>query len=298
MDLRQIRHFLAVAEQLSFRKAAESLHTAQPPLSVSIRRLEEELGAALFVRNRRGVKLSDVGQAVLNDARNVMFHVEQLRRSAIIAVNGLSGTLRVGFIGSATYTLLPRLLPVFARQYPNITLELHESTTITILADIEAGKLDLGLIRYPVLADTDATLVPVEWDTLVLALPPDSPLCKRKRLTLSDLSEQPFILYSSTFAVNLRSQVMLACQAAGFVPKVVQEAVQIQTIISLVESGLGVALVPSISQNKTGKVVFRHLADSDSHLSIATAVAWRASNESATTKRFRDILFNLSPTKM
>lgn len=294
MDLRQIRHFLAVADTLSFRKAAQSLHTAQPPLSVSIRRLEEELGAELFVRDRKGVKLTAVGDAILEDARRAAFYVEQLRKSAATAVSGISGVLRIGFVGSATYTLLPRALPLFTKQYPNITLELRESTTTAILAGIEAGALDLGLIRYPVVESPEVTLAPIEWDTLVLALPADNPLCKRRRLALSDLADQPFVLYSSTAALNLHAQVMLACQAAGFIPKIVQEAVQVQTIVSLVESGLGVALVPSISQrSSSGNVVFRRLADFDAHLAVAIAVAWRTSAEFAITRRFREMLFAL-----
>lgn len=296
MDFRQIRQFLAVAETLSFRKAAERLHMAQPPLSVAIRHLEEEIGGALFLRDRTGAKLTPLGSAVLEDARRIVFHAEQMRKTARASVAGISGNLRIGFIGSATYSLLPRVLPAFRRRYPNITLELREGSTSGILADVEAGTIDLGLIWYPVIERFGVTLAPVEWSMLELITPIDSELCKRKHLALGDLADQPFILYSPTTVSNLHGQVMLACQAAGFTPKVVQEAVQVQTLISLVESGLGIALVPSVSRRYgSDKVAFHELSDFRDHLSVAIALASRGQDEPAVAMRFREMLAEFYP---
>lgn len=290
MDLRQIRQFIAVAETLSFRKAAERLHMSQPPLSVSVRRMERDLGAALFERGRRGVKLTEFGKAILDDARRVALYAEQLRRSAAMAVSGTGGVLRVAFVGSATYRLLPRILPRFRARYPGISLELSEGTTTRILEEIAQGSLDLGLVRYPVLEAHATVLTPIEHDTLVAVLPGDSPLRRRKRLALCDLADQAFVMYSAAAAANLRGQVMLACQAAGFTPKVVQEAVQVQTIISLVESGMGIALVPAnSSRHGPGGVVFCRLEPTDAYLSVAIALASRPEPVIPTALRFRQV---------
>lgn len=290
MDLRQINQFIAVADAQSFRKAAERLHMAQPPLSVAIRRIEHEIGAPLFVRGRRGVRLTELGATILDDARRVALHAQKLRLSVATAVSGTSGTLRVAFVGSATYRLLPTILPRFRARYPDIALELREGTTSGILAEIAQGTLDLGLVRYPVLEAHATVLTPIEHDTLVAVLPGDSPLRQRKQLALRDLAEQPFVMYSAAAAANLRGQVMLACQAAGFTPRVVQEAVQVQTIISLVESGIGVALVPAnASRHGPDGVAYRGLASSDAYLSVAIALASRAEPVIPTALRFREV---------
>jgi len=294
MELRQIRQFLAVAETLNFSRAAERLHMAQPPLSMAIRRLEEDLGAALFVRGRKGVRLTDLGESILQDARRVVRHAEQLRQTASAVIEGTSGRLRVAFVGSATYSILPRALPVFRSRYPDVSLELREGTTSAILGQVQGDSLDLGLVRYPVFETHLAKLTVIQRDELVAVLPRESPLRTRKRLAMSDLKEHPFVLYSATAAANLRGQVLLACQAAGYVPKVIQEAVQVQTIISLVESGMGVALVPSDSARHAPEgVVFRQLSARDSHLRVAIALASRADVESRPAARFREVLQEL-----
>ena len=150
MNFRQITQFLAVVETQSFRKAAERLHIAQPPLSTGIRRLEADLGAPLFERSKRGVRLTDAGRVILVDAQQIAFHAEQLRSAVVALRNGVGGRLRIGFVGSATYAMLPRVLPLFRERYPNVVLDLREGTTTQILRDLEAGALDLGLVRYPV----------------------------------------------------------------------------------------------------------------------------------------------------
>lgn len=291
MELKQIRQFLAVAETLNFRKAADQLHMTQPPLSVSIKRLEATLGVPLFTRTRTGVKLTEFGTALIPDARRFVFQAEQLQRSAATMSAGLTGRLRIAFVGSVTYELLPAILPRFRTEYPAVTLDLAEGTTTAIVAGVEAGTIDLGLVRYPLVESTSAAAEPVRWDTLIAALPSDSALSKKKRLHLDDLADEPFILYSASAAFNLRAQVMLACQAAGFRPQVVQEAVQVQTVVSLVESGLGVGLVPAVCQRHLShNVAFRKIIGMETHLRVALAAVWRKDEELEITKRFRSFL--------
>lgn len=295
MNLRQIRQFLTVAETLNFRKAAERLHMAQPPLSVSIKRLEEDLGTPLFARLRRGLRLTPAGEAVLVHARQIGFHTDELRKVAVDASEGVGGTLRIGFVGSATYTLFPRTLPAFRTRYPRVTLDLRERQTSQILLEVAQGELDLGLVRYPLAEASTLDLQPIEHDMLVAVLPCGSPLALRKHLRLKDLAQEAFVMYSSTSARNLRAQVVSACQAAGFIPQVVQEAVQVQTIVSLVESGMGVALVPSASQAQASTgIVFRSLKSGSRGLRVALAAATNPGSEPAAARRFRELLFELA----
>lgn len=295
MNFRQITQFLAVAEAQSFRKAAEKLHMAQPPLSTGIRRLETDMGVQLFERGKRGARLTEAGEAVLADAQMIAFHAEQFRNTIAALRKGVGGRLRIGFVGSATYLLLPRVLPLFRERYPNVVLDLREGTTTQILRDVESGLLDIGLVRYPVVETTPVEITPVEWDRLVVALPADHPLSRRRRLALSELANESFILYSAANAANLRAQVLLACQAAGFTPRVSQEAVQVQTLVSLVESGIGVALVPAASSTGvTRRVVFRDVSVETS-LAVALGVAVLPGAEGSAAKRFREILEKNSP---
>lgn len=264
---------------------------AQPPLSVSIRRLEEELGTALVARERGGIRLTAAGEAVLAHARQVVFHCEQVRRAAASAIGGTSGRLRIAFVGSAAYSLFPRVLPVFRERFPNVELELREGTTTQMLRQVERGDVDLALVRYPVIEATTAQLHPVEHDLLVAALPPGSALARKRSLRLGDLAGEPFVAYSAMAAMNLRTQVVTACQAAGFTPRIVQEAVQVQTVLSLVGSGVGVALVPSLSRMQApAGMEFRKLADTDKRLQTALAVATHPQYEPAAALRFREVL--------
>jgi DNA-binding transcriptional LysR family regulator len=298
VNLRQIQQFAAVAETLNFRKAAEKLHMAQPPLSVSIKRLEDELGTPLFVRERRGLRLTAAGEAIVAHVRQIVFHAEQLKKAAAGAAGGTSGRLRVAFIGSATYTLFPRALPAFRKRYPDVELELREGTTTGILRQVERGELDVGLVRYPVVEATTAVVGPVEHDRLVAALPARSALARKKGLRLADLAQEPFIVYSATAALNLRTHLLAACRAAGFAPRVVQEAVQVQTLLSLVGSGIGVALVPSVSQAQGARgVAFRSLADRGDHLNVAIATVTHADTEPAVAVRFRQLLHEIGGGK-
>lgn len=286
-----MKQLVALAETLNFRRAAERLHMAQPPLSVSIRRLEEELDAQLIVRERRGLRLTAAGEAVLAHARQIVFHADQVKRAAASASGGTSGRLRIAFVGSAAYSLFPRVLPVFRERFPHVELELREGTTTQMLRQVERGDVDLALVRYPVVEATTAVLRPVESDVLVAALPSASPLARKRTLRLRDLADEPFVTYSASAAMNLRVQVVGACQAAGFAPRVVQEAVQVQTILSLVGSGVGVALVPARSKMQApAGVEFRKVADGGERLETALAVATHPRNEPAAAARFLEVL--------
>lgn len=290
MDLRRIRHFIVLAETLNFRRAAERLHMAQPPLSVSIQKLEAELGAKLFVRAANGVTLTPSGQAALAEGKRLLFHGSQFAHMAQSALEGTGGSLHVGFVGSTTFGMLQRLVPIFRAEYPGVELILREATSARIVQMVEEDALDIGLVRTPLLQSSQACLIPLERDTFVAALPRGNALTRHPELKLSDLASESFIMYTRTEAPGLHNAAMLACQEAGFLPRVTQEAVQVQTVLSLVESGLGVALVPSVMQRFVNeKIIYRALADCPHAAAIGLALVYRPEMESPAARLFRDL---------
>ena len=249
MKLRQLRQFVTLAETGNFHRAAEQLHVAQPPLSVSIRKLEQELGAALFDRTTTGVRLTAEGEAMLADARLALNHADQCRQAVDDVRQGLGGVLRLGIIGSATYVLLPEFIPRLRRQFPKIRLELTEATSYEILEGLKSRRFNAGMVRYPMHDAGELALQPLEHDAFVLAVSRRSPLASRERIALREVAEEPFIMYPHDRVPGLFGLAMMRCQYSGFTPRVEQEAMQIQTIVSLVAAGLGVALVAGVARH-------------------------------------------------
>nr|WP_157008160.1 LysR family transcriptional regulator [Xenophilus azovorans] len=291
LDLRRVRQFVVLAETLNFRRAAERLHIAQPPLSVSIQKLESELGVRLFERGGAGgVSLTPSGQAALADARRLLFHSAQLREVAAAAAAGSGGALRVGFVGSTTHGVLQRIVRLFRAEYPAVELVLKESTSIHITAQVAAGELDVGVVRTPLMASAQVSLTPLLSERFIAALPMGNALAQRPELRLEDLAGESFVFYGPTEAAGLHAMAMLACQLAGFLPRVTQEATQVQTVLSLVESGLGVALVPMITQHTPNpRIAYRRIADLPEAADIGLALALHADRPSAAAQRFRQV---------
>lgn len=281
MDLRQLRYFTTLAETLNFHRAAERLHITQPPLTVAIRKLEQDLGVALFDREARGVRLTVAGQAAIGPAREALAAAERLRDAVRQGAAGLRGRLSIGFIGSAIGDLLPRIISPFRQAYPDVDLALEELNSVEIVRAIAARQLDVGLVRLPVMDSAPVVTEVIERDELVVALPGHDALARRKTIALGALADRPFILYNPVSVLHATAR--LACHRAGFSPRVAQEAMQVQTILSLVEAGLGVALIPSRSARFAGKGVrIVTLADP---LPIAMGVA-RAEESSALARNF------------
>ncbi|ARS26111.1 LysR family transcriptional regulator [Sphingomonas sp. KC8] len=243
MDLRQLLYFTTLADTLNFHRAAERLNISQPPLTVAIRKLEQELGTALFIRGARGVSLTAAGEAALEPARATLVKAQEVRASVREGQTGERGRLRIGFVGSAIYDLLPRIIPLYRRRYPRVDLVLEDSTSIDIVRRIRARELDIGLVRLPLVDSSGLAIRAVERDELVAAIPSSSPFASTSRLQLKALAAEPFILHTRISVLHLT--VLMACHDAGFAPRVAQEATQVHTILSLVQSGLGVALVPA-----------------------------------------------------
>ncbi|EER59018.1 transcriptional regulator, LysR family [Acidovorax delafieldii 2AN] len=289
MNLRQLRQFVTLAETGNFHRAAELLHMAQPPLSVSIRKLEEELGGPLFERGSSGVLLTPVGQAMLADARLALFHAEQCRQAVMDARQGQGGVLRLGIIGSATYALLPELIPSLRERFPKIELELTEATSSEILDGLVSRRFDAGLVRYPVLDPSPFELLPLDRDDFVLAVSERSTLAQRDAIALSEAAHEPFIMYPQDKVPSLSALAMVRCQFSGFAPRVAQEAMQVQTIMSLVASGLGVGLVAGVARQVVPRgVKCLALTDNPPGFHVGIALARLAGGTSRLVERFTE----------
>jgi len=243
MELRQLRYFVTLAETRNFHRAAERLNMSQPPLTVAIRKLEEELGTPLFARGPRGVTMTPAGRASLDIARLTLAQADRFRDVVREGAAGERGRLRVGFVGSATFELLPRIIPEYRRRYPGVELVLEEAASVEIARKLAGGELDVGLVRLPLMEIAAIDTEGIDPDELHAALPTGSALAMGGTVRLEALAAEPFILQSRVSV--LHSVTLTACHAAGFVPIVAQEAAQLSAILALVRSGLGVALVPS-----------------------------------------------------
>src|ERR1700674_3656745 len=289
MELRHLRYFVTVAEELHFGRAALRLHLSQPPLSMQIKALESEIGTRLLERSRRKVELTPAGALFLRDAREILGRVEQATAAAQRAGRGEVGELTIGFISIADYNVLPLVLSEFRAPYPGGRLNLGEATTDALLRDLAEQRVDVGFVLSPVQDDRLDT-VPLLRGALVAALPERHPLARgRGPLSLARLADTPFILFPRHMAPGLYDDVVSFCRRAGFSPRVEQEAVQMQTIISLVSAGLGVALIPASMRNlgRTG-VVYRSLREKSPQTEILAA--WRRGETAPALVRFLESL--------
>jgi len=288
MELRHLRYFVTLAEELHFGRAAEKLHISQPPLSMQIRALEQELGVMLFNRTQRHVALTQAGHALLHEARQVLARVEQAVLVTRRAGRGEIGELAVGFISVADYNVLPVVLREFRRKFPLVNLTLREATSDAQIRDLVAGRLDVGFLLPPV-AEPALESVSILREPLIAALPAKHPLAKKAgKLALEKLKDEPFILFPRPNAPGLYDDVVSCCKAAGFSPRLEQEAIQMQTIISLVSAELGVALIPaSLTNLKRTGVVYKSLRQQSPLTEIH--LAWRRGDDLPALRVFVDL---------
>lgn len=244
-ELRHLRYFRAVAEELHFGRAAERLHMAQPPLSQQIRQLEQELGAPLLVRTTRSVELTRAGEAYLRRVVKIIDDVDAAGAEARRIADGVEGQLTIGCVGSATYSLLPRLARALSETLPGIEVRvLGEMLAPAQLSALQAGEIDLALLRPP--ADqAGITTVTVRRDRLLAAVPADHRLGARRHVRVADLRNEAFIMHAGQGRSTMSTVVADLCRQAGFVPTVRHEVAETSTLVTLVAAGLGVAIVPA-----------------------------------------------------
>lgn len=274
MELRHLRYFVAVAEELSFTRAAERLHIGQPPLSHQIQMLEAEVGARLLERSKRWVRLTEAGKLFLDDARRVLSLSEQAMQTARRAERGEAGELRVGFTFSTPLTpLFAATINRYRQRYPGVTLTLKEMSTLGQIDAIANRELDLGLVRPPESTLPDSIqLTELRRDPLVMVLPLDHPLAARPSVAVRDLQGQPLVMYPESAGTGIHPQIFRLCREAGFKPSIAMEAGEASTIIGLVAAGCGISVLPSsFDIIQMGGVCYRPLADAEATTTLLLA---------------------------
>ena len=278
MELRHLRCLVAVAEELHFGRAAARLNLSQPPVSLAIKELEDELGVTLFERTSRRIAITLAGEEALRDARAVLVGLDTLRRRARDSAAGLTGSVSIGFISLPAYSFLPKALRQFSDDNAHAEIALWEGTTDQIIGDVESGRLDIGLVLQP--ASLPATLASrlVQREALVLALPENHPLARPGLVTLEKFANERFLGFARHFGPQMFDAIVATCMQRGFTPRMFQ-ARQMNTIVSLVSGGVGVALVPACVKalHREG-VVYRSIKGEKTY--VDTLAVWRHADDS------------------
>ena len=274
IGLRKMEQFVAVAEEAHFHRAAQRLGMSQPPLTVAIRRLEDDLGVALIERGgNRITGLTDAGRAFLREARETLRQAHHSIHVARETAAGRTGLVRLGYVGSALYGRLPDAIRAFRLARPNVRLELHEATTASQISGLRDGSLDAAVVIPPLADAGDIVLHSFDQDRLCMALPADHVLAGKKTLTVADLAGEPFILWPMIEGRGFHLQVIRLCTAAGFAPHIAQEAHGMHAVLSLVAVGAGVSIVPhSMASFRSDRIAYRAIKGAEAAFDLCLAV--------------------------
>jgi DNA-binding transcriptional LysR family regulator len=288
MEFRQLHYFIAVAEELHFGRAAESLHLSQPALSKQIQALEDSLEIQLFERTKHWVKLTPAGQKFLETARRILHDVEEGIQITRQIADGRVGTVRVGLTEATLFCLAPSILKTCREKYPQVNLLLSSGGTEAHVEALRTHQIDIGFVYLPI---REPTLVvkPLYEEIYVAAVPISHPLAKKQSIQLHALANEPLIFYPRSLAPVLYANFIKSCEQASFVPNIVQEAELAQTRLGLTAAGVGITFVLANVQNLTAKgVVYRPLEGS--FLTLKLALAWRRTESSSVVHEFIKML--------
>ncbi|ETA52500.1 MULTISPECIES: LysR substrate-binding domain-containing protein [Roseobacteraceae] len=274
IDLRKMEQFVAVAEECHFHRAAQRLGMSQPPLTVAIRRLEEDLGVDLIERGgNRMLGLTAAGQAFLHEARETLRQAGHAIATARETAAGRTGLIRLGYVGSALYGRLPDTIRTFRRARPNVRLELHEATTAAQIAGLRDGTLDAGIVIPPIAGAAGIELHDFDQDRLCIALSLGHHLAGKDDLCVADIADEDFVLWPMVEGRGFHLQVIRLCTDAGFVPRVTQEAHGMHAVLSLVAVGAGVSVVPeSMRQFRPDQITYRPIAEAGADFPLCLAL--------------------------
>lgn len=295
MELRHLRYFAAVAEHLNYSEASRRLHVAQPAVSQTILDLEGELGVALFTRTRRSVELTAAGSVFLREAGEILRRATEAQRLAKRAAQGEVGRLSIGFFGSATAPILPLLVQTYRQAFPAVELQLLELNPDQQLAAFEQGRIDIAFSRPLPLETREHFHQDVIYqDRLAVALPVKHRLVKKRVVAVKELAGESFVLFHRQGAPGLYDEVIAMCCRHGFSPKVVSEANFMATVITLVESGMGVSLVPgSVRSLNRPHAVIREILPSSPAIPLCLIRPKANRNPAATA--FLEVIKSLKP---
>jgi DNA-binding transcriptional LysR family regulator len=290
MELRHLRYFLAVAEELHFGRAAARVHIAQPPLSKQIQQLEKELGIQLFKRTRRSVELTDAGKIFQSEAYNALACLEKGILKARLASRGEAGWLSIGFIGSSTYEVLPSLLREFRRKYPEVELVLQEIQSSEQNQALRERRIHVSFARFPK-PEQGLIFETVYKERLIAALPTSHYLNRKKSVKLSDLANEPFILFPHQPSAHADNTIQVFANA-NLSPQIVQTVEEMHTALGLVAAGIGVTLVPSSMQKtQREKIVYLNLAKPEPVLEMK--MGYRDGETSPVLSRFIETVHSM-----
>ena len=288
IDIRHIRNFLAVAEALHFRRAAERINLAQPALSRSIRDLEQRIGVELFRRSRRSVELTPAGTVLLREWRGILDQIERGGQRARAAELGEIGTVRIAYTDFAIAGELPRLIQAYAQHAPEVEIETRHAVTWRQIVALEQGEIDVGFVTGPIEHPEFETLL-VQQERCVLVAPKDHPLARRSEISLTDLAGEPFILGDDKDWRNFHAYIYSECHRAGFEPRVMQRAYNTVGIFGLVAAGMGITLHAESARNTLHpELVIRPVTDF--HAMIPTIAAWSRDNQAPAVQAFTAFL--------
>jgi DNA-binding transcriptional LysR family regulator len=288
MELRQLRYFIAVAEELHFSRAANRLHMAQPPLSQQIKQLEAELHTQLLWRTKRRVELTAAGEAFLDEARKTLAQAEHATRVAQATAAGETGQIKIGFVDSALSGYLPRLLRAFRARHPTVQMLLQEMTSGQQIEALKRDQIQVGMLR-PTRGGANVAFHEIGSESLLVAMPAEHRLAGLDEVPVEELEHEGWVLFPRLLAPGLHDYLMGICKKAGFVPRVMQEANEGHTIIGLVAAGLGISLVAESQRFWGGpEVVYRPLGSPSAGL-LPMCVAWRRDERARSVLSFVDV---------
>jgi DNA-binding transcriptional LysR family regulator len=291
MELRHLRYFLKVAEELHFGKAAEKLFITQPPLSRQIKQLEEELGVMLFERSKKRVRLTAQGLYLKEEAAKVLAQIESMRNHLPLIEEGAEGAIKIGYVGSAMHSILPAVFAEIRRSLPGIHMSLTELKNLDQIAGLKYGNIDIGFIRAPITME-GLDIQPIYSETLSVIVPQAHPSGHSKSFHVAELAGEPFIAFCRECAPGLFDSIIGLCNRAGFSPRIVHESSQVNSIVRLVESGLGYSIVPSSVKNGYNVGVrFHELVDYPERAKLA--LAYDPAARTLTSERVIDLVRKL-----
>jgi len=289
--LKRIRYFVTVARTCHFGRAARELHISQPPLSQQIRLLERELGISLFVRSTRRVELTDAGKALYESARTTVDELDTAIARARRVHQGTAGHLRIGFVSTSTFKLLSDTISAFRNRFPDATLELFHMTSLQQADALKKEQIDVGFLRSP---PSDASSIMVHREPLVLALPPNHKLARKRKVSLGALRDEPFIMWDRKQTTGIAEQVLDLCRSHGFEANIILEVTNPAAMLSLVASNMGVAVVPTSATQllRQDALIFKTIDDPRAFSGLS--LIWRRDQASKLATQFIALVSELA----